>query len=365
MRVTGARSFDLLPLLLAGALVFLSGASAARAQDATPARDVVAEGSEAGSPFCTERAYLSHVAARAAQEQALPSAAELSSIAHAEGSYAPFLWIARNPSRAAIHAWLQALLHDADGPVVCGFAQTGALVTVVATIEAATLRMTREGRVTGSLAPAFHEPQLFFFDADGLPVRMPLEPSDLTRGIALPDGASSHVIQLVATGPRGPRPVAELRQPADAGGIEAISSDDSGDVQAFLDFIGDVRRGAHRPPLRVHRLLTKAANTTQDGLRDSAYLTHVTRAGAGPRERLLNAGVRARRVGEVVARASSFQEALLALHESPSHMYALLARDFTDVGISVAQGTTTAEGDTRPTVVLVALLASWPSYAVR
>jgi uncharacterized protein YkwD len=70
-------------------------------------------------------------------------------------------------------------------------------------------------------------------------------------------------------------------------------------------------------------------------------------------ERLEDAGVRARHVGEVVARGRDRSAAWQALATSPSHHGALTDPRFTDVGIGE---TTDEEGRT----CLVVVLAGWP-----
>jgi hypothetical protein len=78
-------------------------------------------------------------------------------------------------------------------------------------------------------------------------------------------------------------------------------------------------------------------------------------AGGDPEARLLRAGLKARRVGEAVARAAGTGHAFSALARSPSHLLTLVQRGFTDVGLGEAI-------DDEKHTCLVVLLAEWPRY---
>ncbi len=87
-------------------------------------------------------------------------------------------------------------------------------------------------------------------------------------------------------------------------------------------------------------------------------VVHSLRPGANPQSRLARRGLRARVVGEVIARAQTPRAAFAALTRSPSHLATLVDRRFTDVGVGRA---TDATGRT----CLVVLLTAWPRIVPR
>jgi uncharacterized protein YkwD len=84
-------------------------------------------------------------------------------------------------------------------------------------------------------------------------------------------------------------------------------------------------------------------------------VVHELEPGADPEARLAGRGIRARVVGEAVARARDVGAAFDVLEASPGHRMTLVDRRFTDVGVGVA-----AWG--RDRTCLVVLLAAWPRY---
>jgi uncharacterized protein YkwD len=84
-------------------------------------------------------------------------------------------------------------------------------------------------------------------------------------------------------------------------------------------------------------------------------VAHALDPGRDPKQRLRQAGVAARRVGEAVARDLAPSRAFARMLESPSHRATLLEPGFTDVGLGRAT-------DLQGRSCLVVLLAAWPRY---
>ena len=90
----------------------------------------------------------------------------------------------------------------------------------------------------------------------------------------------------------------------------------------------------------------------------SGHVGHEPQPGQDPQARLLRAGVRARRVGETVARAEDSAAAFQAFERSPAHRLSLLEPGFTDAGFGEAS-------DAHNHSCVVILLAAWPRYVGR
>jgi len=266
---------------------------------------------------------------------------------------------------AARRAWLAELAARADAPLVCGSAtgSRGRGVTVAA---------ARAGRLDPIadapdafrpvLAPGFGSPYVVVLGADGVPTREPLAASDVTDGLRVPELVPRPaVLQLVATGPAGPRPVAERAigapsEPAPSvAAATAAAATDAADEPEGTDAsrLGALRTLSGARPLRLNRLLVAAARRHAADVCAAGRVAHELEPGVGPEERLARAGVRARLVGEAVARSRTDASALSALSRSPSHRLTLVDNRFTDVGLGTARD---AEGRT----CLVIALAAWP-----
>ncbi|MEM9195670.1 MAG: CAP domain-containing protein, partial [Myxococcota bacterium] len=152
-------------------------------------------------------------------------------------------------------------------------------------------------------------------------------------------------VQLVASDRSGPRPLSQLR----VGGPANLGRPGS---DRGRERVAELRDNTGVLPLRDNRLLEEVALEHATYLCAGEALAH-TRSGENPEDRLRGAGVRARVVGEVVARATSEGAAFDALEESPSHRAALVDRRLTDVGIGLARAD---DGE----LCAVVLLAAWP-----
>jgi hypothetical protein len=283
---------------------------------------------------------LGELAARHALDHTPPG--ELLEAARVDGASFPSLHLITlaDDDLAGREAWLAALARRGLGPLRCGEALTETSRIVAA--APAQGQLLREGRVLRvRLAEGFTAP-VVYVRAQGLePIAVGVE-----EGVALLDLesiASPAALQLVATGPDGPRPVAELR----LGGASAAE-----ELPADASLLSLLRGRAGAGPLRPNRVLARVAEEHAEAVCASAHVAHELGDGGDARERLRRAHLEARHVGEVIARATDEAGAWRALGRSPSHRAAIGDRRFTDVGVARAE----AEGHT----CLVVVLAAWP-----
>jgi hypothetical protein len=275
--------------------------------------------------------------------------------ARSEGATAPIvvaISVGPNEERR-VRRWLARRQREADAPLICGEARDADRRLVLAAVEAATMEL-RGSTLVAHLASGFRSPRLVSTTARGEIVRVPVTESDLARGVELPpdveDGPT--LLQLVAEGPDGPRPVADLV----VGGSpqDMLSLPGGEDVRRR---IGDLRARREASPLRDNRLLDREAERHAAAVCESGRVSH-HRDGEDPETRLRHEGIVARAVGETVARGRSPAAAMDALEQSPSHLATLADRRFTDLGLG------TAEDDSGRTC-LVVLLSSWPRFLGR
>ena len=255
-------------------------------------------------------------------------------------------------SMQSIAAWLRELASRSDAPIACGEAQGDAGRLVLAAARAGVLVFDADtGTVRGGLSEGFERPEMVVRDADGALHRVGLSADALASGVPLPDGvALPAVVQLVAHGPHGPLPVAE-RVIGETRGDGPMMVGDSDPVTR----LGHLRELRGASPLRDNRLLSREARRHAERVCAERRVAHTLEPGEDPEHRLARRGIRARVVGEVVARASSRGAAMDALVRSPSHHLTLVDRRFTDAGLGTA---TDGSGHT----CLVVLLAAWPRY---
>lgn len=250
--------------------------------------------------------------------------------------------------------WLREQRRRADAPLVCGEARNARRRLVLAATEAATLSLEGRGLV-GTLASGFRSPRLIVRASGGELVYVDVTVASLSRGVVLPPEVSDGpaLLQLVAEGPVGPRPVAELiinGSPSEVLLPSVGGEDIEGRVAAL--------RSHHRAsPLRPNRLLDREAERQAESVCESGRVSH-HRDGADPETRLRSQGIVARAVGETVGRGASRADAMDALEGSPSHSATLADRRFTDVGLGSAE-------DRAGRTCLVVLLSSWPRFLGR
>lgn len=287
---------------------------------------------------------------------ATPSPNELSDAARLAGSNAVALRILRvTPGDdAALAAFTDGAREREGALFVCGEAESESARLRIVGRRGARLAapLVADGRaIDVSLSPAIRRAVLVVRGVSGATLERELtRPS--TR-VLLPDGlTSAFAAQVVATDDAGPRPVAELS----LGAPQAEPDEEGGDASPAAH-VARLRRHASVPPLRGNAILDRLAAAHARAVCADGRVTH-EEEGEDPVARVRRAGLEARWVGEVVARASSRREALAGLDASPSHRIALEDSRFTDAGFGEA---TLDAGH----ACVVVLLAAWPRFAGR
>lgn len=250
---------------------------------------------------------------------------------------------------AGFKAWLEDLDETADAPLICGRARSGDRVVLVAAVRAGTLTVNGQRTLHAEVIEDFRDPYLVVRDAKGSTRRIAVEGEGFGSTVSLPlEWSRPLFVQLVATGPNGPRPIAERwvgkmpeREPTRVG---------SQSPEAWLT---QLRRSAGARSLRPNRLLSREATSHAQSVCDSGKVGHEVDPWGDPEARLLKRGIEARVVGEAVARAETMRDALHAIEDSPSHRMTVTDPRFTDAGYGKAK-------DDKGRTCAVVLLASWP-----
>lgn len=105
-----------------------------------------------------------------------------------------------------------------------------------------------------------------------------------------------------------------------------------------LHLINHQRVAAGLVPLMPHATIRSAARAHGRELFAWGYLTHLSRDGRSPRERVLELGVRVRLIGENLAYAADARAAHDALMASEAHRRNILLPQYQLVGIGVVDG---------------------------
>jgi hypothetical protein len=312
-------------------------------------------GAQASPPkpktLCIGSEELERVAQRLADRQRIPPSSELIQTAREEGIdanpvYAKF---GVTGEVASFKAWVEDLLQTADGPLICGRARSGERVVLVAAVKSGTITMAGKNRLHAQVVEDFRDPYLMVRDAAGGSRRIAVDGEGYGSTITLPsEWPRPLFVQLVATGPNGPRPVAE-RWVGKIPKHEPVP----GGSQSPEAWLLQLRRGVGARSVRSNRLLSREATSHAHNVCDSGKLGHEVDAHGDPEARLLARGIEARVVGEAVARAATMREALHTIEDSPSHRMTVTDPRFTDAGFGEAK-------DEKGRTCVVILLASWP-----
>lgn len=337
-------------ILLFAALLALAGTALAETNDPQPADAPPPP----PKPLCTGSEDLERVAQTLADLQTIPPSSELIQVAREEG-------VDANPVYAkfgvtgevgSFKAWVEGLIDTADAPLICGRARSGQRVVLVAAVRAGSITMAGKNRVHAEVVEDFRDPYLMVRDGAGGSRRIAVDGEAYGSTLTLPvEWPRPLFLQLVATGPNGPRPVAERW-------VGKIPQHEPtlGGSQSPEAWLLQLRRSAGARTLRTNRLLSREATSHAQNVCDSGKLGHELDPTGDPEARLLKRGIEARVVGEAVARARTMREALHAIEDSPSHRMTVTDPRFTDAGFGEAK-------DDRGRTCAVVLLASWPRKA--
>jgi uncharacterized protein YkwD len=105
-----------------------------------------------------------------------------------------------------------------------------------------------------------------------------------------------------------------------------------------LNLMNNERVAAGLAPLMPHATMRAAARDHGREMFAYGYLSHVSRAGLTPVQRVQRRGVRVQVVGENIAYAADVREAHEALMASEAHRQNILLPDYRLVGIGVVDG---------------------------
>ena len=310
---------------------------------------------------CSLETPLSRAAAELLARGEPPSAEALTRAVRASGSdvVGPHALFTTTDDAPRQRAWLRDIAQRADAPTVCGHAAGEHGVLLVAAPRGGSLEplTASSTRVRGTLAPGFSRPEVVASDAHDELVRVRVDPVELARGIPISEALLRPArVQLIAHGPAGPRPVAERVLPA----VDTPSPDDdfrpieTAPGTPIVDQLDALRATDGTKQLVPNRLVDDIARAHAANVCTTGRVAHTLDA-RDPETRFETAGLRARLVGEAVARAGSADAAFRAMQQSPSHRMTLLDARFTHVGIGHAH-------DRRGHTCLVVMLAAWPRF---
>jgi uncharacterized protein YkwD len=319
----------------------------------------LAEDSAAPAATCKPDVALGDAAVELLVAGKAPDAQQLMAAVREAGSEAvtPRALYLPKDDPAHVATWLADLRAKSDADLVCGDARSATARLVVASARAGTLVVDR-AIVRGSLAPGFERPELVLRRADGNLVRVAIKREELELGIPLDPEWQATQVQLLAWGPSGPRPIAErtLRRAGNATDLHeqlSMSAETPLDASGVADVLGQLRERHSQPSLRRNRLADGVATKHAKAVCAQGRVVHELEPGVDPEKRVAQAGLKARLVGETVARAADAAAALSALWQSPSHSMTLLEHSFTDVGVGLAT-------DEHKRTCLVIVLLAWP-----
>lgn len=329
---------------------------------------------QVASEACQPDERLAHAAAELLlRGDPKPEAEVLVAAVRAAGSEAVALhalFVEAAAGEAPVRAWLAERRQRSDAALICGSASSERGLLVISSAKAGELSAIDPDKrvVRGALARGFAKAELVIAAADGNLVRVGVSQAALREGVHLDEALPAPLeVQLVATGPSGPRPVAErvVGGPAAAPepeGTAAKAASSSTERQPANDPAADLAklilglRGAEgRGSLRDNRLLREAATKHAHDVCEQGRIAHELAHGQDPPARLAAAGLAAQLVGEAIARARDADSAFEALQRSPSHRLTMLDRRFTDLGVGRAS-------DDAGKICFVVLLAQWPRY---
>jgi uncharacterized protein YkwD len=281
------------------------------------------------------------------------SAASITHALREAGSDAPLAHAIVVPTDGlvALRNWMTELLRTTDAPLICGDASNGRERLRVVSTRAGSLESSpqRPAQFRVRVSAPFRDARAVALDSHGGAHTLEITGTADERFVVVPDDLSSPLLlQLVAVGPQGPRPVAERA----IGAWRDVSA--AGDAGASLESRVDAMRARdHLSALRPNRLLQEVAARHARSVCESGRVGHTVEPGADPEARLRAQGMVARVVGETVARARDNAAAFQSFVASPSHHATLADPRFTDIGVA-------SESDAQGRQCVVIMLAAWP-----
>ncbi len=332
--------------------------------------------------ICTWDEALSSAAAALVSKAERPDTDALVQAVRDAGSAAVGLraiWVSNDDQRP-VDLWLQKIGVNSDAPLACGDARNESGRLVIAEARAGSLAAIDQTstRIAGWLIATFSHPELVISYKNGEIHRYSIDRKSLENGVSFATEPIRPVhVQLVARGPAGPRPIAERVIPPAASApklarakqkasrvswsktIEVDQSSTGDRVEHTLWVrLRKLRRTRGVSEVRANRLIKSVAARHAQGVCETGRAVHELEPGDDPEVRLARQGVRARMVGETIARSISPDAAFTALTKSPAHISTLLDPRYTDAGVGLAT-------DSSGKSCLVIVLAAWPRFVGR
>ncbi len=205
-----------------------------------------------------------------------------------------------------------------------------------------------EAVLSGNLPIGYGEPSALVMRPDlGID---PLEVRVAGRGFEIPvgfDEAGTWVVELLAQGPRGPIPMAQLTTwvgepvpdryegvwPPDESGVEL----ESDGVEELAAFFAQERERYGLEPLERDPELDRVAQAHSEEMADKGFVGHLSPTTGDAGDRVAGARYRAVAVAENVALNQSLWDAHAGLLRSLGHRRNILSRSLTHVGFGAAR----------------------------
>ncbi|MBI5066772.1 MAG: CAP domain-containing protein [Deltaproteobacteria bacterium] len=204
----------------------------------------------------------------------------------------------------------------------------------------------------GALLPPLRGPQVFTTGPAGRPRAVAARGDGAFEASLAFDRAGRWLVEVLASGPRGPQVVALLAvsvggapvaAPPPARGPRAEPADVAESEAQVLDAVNRLRARHGLLPLVPRLALRDAARRHSGAMLAQGQVAHLLPGGADAGGRLRAARIPFRRVLENLARDATALAAHASLEESPAHLANLLSPDVEQVGIGVARHLSGAE----------------------
>ena len=202
--------------------------------------------------------------------------------------------------------------------------------------------------VSGALPQGAKRPEVLSLGPDGVFAVTPVEVAGerFTAAVTAPNRAGPWLLELVATLPHGPTPLAQLELsigrplperfdghwPPDE---RAVQDDAAAETRALALLQADRARSG-LPPLTLDPALSRVARAHSADMRDHGFFGHRSPTTGTVTERLAAARYTTVTHGENIAANPSLYDAEQGLYYSLGHRRNILGPDFTRVGIGVA-----------------------------
>lgn len=199
-------------------------------------------------------------------------------------------------------------------------------------------------RIAASLAAGHHHPTAIAARPNGELVDLPVHEDGARFSTAFVATPGTWQVELLADGPAGPTPLAQLTFHVDEplpdiyDGVWPTEDTPPDPAGRLADLLAADREAAGRAPLARDPALDAIAAAHSAEMRALDYVGHVSPNTGQVGDRLRSAGYRAGVSGENVALNRSLQDAQAGLMRSLGHRRNILSDDFSHVGFGAVRG---------------------------